>query len=690
MPLSEFHRAANATKGKNESNHSDLSSLMPDNDFAELLWENGQTVMQGQSHRPRKSFPSAPFPSPGLKAQEREVRDAKIGLFEPLDASTANDLCISVSVPSADIGLHAQDEDVPPWMNYPVDDPFGSEFFSELSGIDPNSLSSDRNNSFGAKDFHNVEHGYGNIGIKEGQEPSRSRPGQLFHSPQRCQLPSIPSSRPRVADFSTGGGGGGSGIKSQGQFQKLDLLSTSRPSQLAGGVTNFSHFSRPASLTNANVNHRDRLKSTKGASTAAAASTNPMESTLADSPGVRGASTVDLAQKEVKSAAKPHCTSLEKSEVFVSEGATSRNNRRYNGTGHNTSAPEADLRNSSLAASLAIRRLHEPEKGPEAVVASSVCSGSSAGPASNNPKHGQKRKNQEGEESGYQSEDLDDDSVGVKKPSTIRAGMSMKRSRAAEVHNLSERRRRDRINEKMRALQELIPNCNKVDKASMLDEAIEYLKTLQLQVQMMSMGSGLCMSPMLIPPGLQHIHTPPMVHFPPMTVGMGMGMGYGMGMGMGMIDMNGSPGCPLIPVPPMHTPQFPCAAVSGAAGLHGMPGSTGLQLFGIPGHGQGLPMATVPHAQLFSPFPGLPTKANPMNQVSGTMLNPIPVLDPSPSSRCKDQQQRQQQDLKMEKTQKASTRDSQVEKETSLQISRNVAVNSLSDNTNDSIETSFC
>jgi len=37
-----------------------------------------------------------------------------------------------------------------------------------------------------------------------------------------------------------------------------------------------------------------------------------------------------------------------------------------------------------------------------------------------------------------------------------------RRSRAAEVHNLSERRRRDRINEKMRALQELIPHCNKV------------------------------------------------------------------------------------------------------------------------------------------------------------------------------------------------------------------------------------
>ncbi|KAK7386434.1 hypothetical protein VNO78_26658 [Psophocarpus tetragonolobus] len=43
--------------------------------------------------------------------------------------------------------------------------------------------------------------------------------------------------------------------------------------------------------------------------------------------------------------------------------------------------------------------------------------------------------------------------------------------------------RRSRINEKLKALQNLIPNSNKTDKASMLDEAIEYLKQLQLQVQ---------------------------------------------------------------------------------------------------------------------------------------------------------------------------------------------------------------
>ncbi|XP_004954276.1 transcription factor SPATULA isoform X1 [Setaria italica] len=70
-----------------------------------------------------------------------------------------------------------------------------------------------------------------------------------------------------------------------------------------------------------------------------------------------------------------------------------------------------------------------------------------------------------------------------------------KRSRAAEVHNLSEKRRRSRINEKMKALQTLIPNSSKTDKASMLDDAIEYLKQLQLQVQMLSMRNGLYLPP---------------------------------------------------------------------------------------------------------------------------------------------------------------------------------------------------
>ncbi|KAI8542131.1 hypothetical protein RHMOL_Rhmol08G0115500 [Rhododendron molle] len=80
---------------------------------------------------------------------------------------------------------------------------------------------------------------------------------------------------------------------------------------------------------------------------------------------------------------------------------------------------------------------------------------------------------------------------------------SLKRGRAAEFHNLSEKRRRSRINEKMKALQNLIPNSNKTDKASMLDDAIEYLKQLQLQVQMLTMRNGLNLYPMCLPGALQ-------------------------------------------------------------------------------------------------------------------------------------------------------------------------------------------
>ncbi|EEC69654.1 hypothetical protein OsI_39066 [Oryza sativa Indica Group] len=101
-------------------------------------------------------------------------------------------------------------------------------------------------------------------------------------------------------------------------------------------------------------------------------------------------------------------------------------------------------------------------------------------------------------ESGSPSEDVEFESAAAT-CSPAQKTTTAKRRRAAEVHNLSERRRRDRINEKMKALQELIPHCNKTDKASMLDEAIEYLKSLQLQLQMMWMGGGMAPRAVMFP-----------------------------------------------------------------------------------------------------------------------------------------------------------------------------------------------
>ncbi|CAL4934852.1 unnamed protein product [Urochloa decumbens] len=119
------------------------------------------------------------------------------------------------------------------------------------------------------------------------------------------------------------------------------------------------------------------------------------------------------------------------------------------------------------------------------------------------------------EDSESPSEDAESESAAMLARKPPQKMSTARRSRAAEVHNLSERRRRDRINEKMRALQELIPHCNKTDKASMLDEAIEYLKSLQLQVQMMWMGGGIAAAPPAVMfPGVHQ-------YLPRMGVGMG-------------------------------------------------------------------------------------------------------------------------------------------------------------------------
>lgn len=45
--------------------------------------------------------------------------------------------------------------------------------------------------------------------------------------------------------------------------------------------------------------------------------------------------------------------------------------------------------------------------------------------------------------------------------------------------------RRERISERLRTLQELVPNGTKVDLVTMLEKAISYVKFLQLQVKVL-------------------------------------------------------------------------------------------------------------------------------------------------------------------------------------------------------------
>ncbi|GKU90501.1 hypothetical protein SLEP1_g4489 [Rubroshorea leprosula] len=172
------------------------------------------------------------------------------------------------------------------------------------------------------------------------------------------------------------------------------------------------------------------------------------------------------------------------------------------------------------------------------IASSSICSQG----ASNNPRNCLKRKYEDPEGSAY----------------------------------LSEKRRK----RKMRALQELIPNCNKVDEVTILDDAIVYIKTLQLQLQIISMRSGLFMPPLMLPMTMQQINTPYLA-YSPMVAGMDMRMQMGLGC------------CPI---------QFPTSSFSRATAPPGITEAR-LNMLGCPG--QVLPMSISCSRLVF--FPGGPS-----------------------------------------------------------------------------------
>lgn len=63
-----------------------------------------------------------------------------------------------------------------------------------------------------------------------------------------------------------------------------------------------------------------------------------------------------------------------------------------------------------------------------------------------------------------------------------------RRGQATDSHSLAERARREKINARMKLLQELVPGCNKISGTAMvLDEIINHVQSLQRQVEFLSM-----------------------------------------------------------------------------------------------------------------------------------------------------------------------------------------------------------
>ncbi|KAG9439630.1 hypothetical protein H6P81_019795 [Aristolochia fimbriata] len=361
--------------------------LGPDPELMELLWQNGQVVMNSQTHR--RSVPSCNDTKPIHKPDQ----PSKFGVSQGNASSLTHE------------------DETASWLHYPVEDSFERDFCANFFCDIPNVDS--------ARDHPNQD--------------TRTRSQSLFKQYENhvvAEQAVLPPKSQVTTD----------------QVARGANIGSSR-------TVNFSHFSR--------------MHKTDGEGKANLV------------PGEKG-------EASMMTVGLSFCGSNQ----VQNEADLSHFSDKFQGSGK----PDAQKLPSQSERG-------ETDALEPTVTSSSGGSGGSLARTSKLTDHNQsrKRKGRDADESECQSEDAGYESVAASKPPP--RSTTARRSRAAEVHNLSERRRRDRINEKMRALQELIPHCNKSDKASMLDEAIEYLKSLQLQVQIMWMSSG--MAPMMYP-SLQH------------------------------------------------------------------------------------------------------------------------------------------------------------------------------------------
>ncbi|XP_010264023.1 PREDICTED: transcription factor PIF1-like isoform X2 [Nelumbo nucifera] len=372
---------------------------VPEDEVVELLWQNGQIVMQSQRSL-RKSLPKfdAVIPAEGSSAEETRTTTA---------ATTAT---ISSEKEAVVNPVFMQEDETASWLHYPLEDSFTTDIVYPTPS--------------------------------NGSQIPERRPENKHPAAPRPPIP--PATRAE--------------LDSAAKFQR------------------FMHFSLPKG---------------KGEAKPSNANKAVRETTVIDSSDTPMAAIRPAVAQASRTTAEFSSGNL-RSESMSGDGA---------------------------AAADATRELLSCDR---TMASSSGASGASVEPSMKPPTDDRKRKSRRDYNNDRHGEDVEYEIMDKKKE--IRGSTAARKGRAAEVHNLSERRRRDRINEKMKALQELIPRCNKSDKASMLDEAIEYLKSLQLQVQMMSMGCG--MVPMMFP-GVQQ-------YMPTIGMGMGMGMGMDMGIGMGM------------------------------------------------------------------------------------------------------------------------------------------------------------
>ncbi|CAA0833094.1 Transcription factor BPE [Striga hermonthica] len=119
----------------------------------------------------------------------------------------------------------------------------------------------------------------------------------------------------------------------------------------------------------------------------------------------------------------------------------------------------------------------------------SNCNGGGGTPTFPNGSDGKKPKAMESNENNTENEresnkNAKQTSKPAEQPKQDYIHVRARRGQATDSHSLAERARREKISERMKILQDLVPGCNKViGKALVLDEIINYIQSLQRQVE---------------------------------------------------------------------------------------------------------------------------------------------------------------------------------------------------------------
>lgn len=418
----------------------------PENDVFELVWENGQILLQGQSSRTRKNSnlntsQAQCLPSHSPRDRDRDVghfNNAKIGKFGAID-SVVRDVIAMAPSPDVELG-HDDDDDMVPWLNYPLDGhlqhDYSSDFLPELSGVtvnDPpsrNSVASSIGKANGDnqvnRDTHlNSLHGAnledGNISKLSSLDVSTVRPRSSTNQLHSSASQQSQTSFPHLRTKSTGGAGNTTGkilhdsligrspqvplvasSSSSTERQKLDPT----PPSNSSNVINFSHFLRPAALLKSNVQNLGvtgavGLSSMRSVGSmdknCSAANSQPHESPLI---GTRG-SIRNESNSCCKNAVVPSIDDNNQSDAKPPEQLQAVKQPEVVCLGD--SAKNDDRPKQCLEAGAA-KGLPDSEKAVESVIAASVCSRTSMEGASDDPTVFRKRKCHDIEDSEWHSD----------------------------------------------------------------------------------------------------------------------------------------------------------------------------------------------------------------------------------------------------------------------------------------------